>query len=165
MEVVLPVTTSPEPRVRACLSLSHVSSLLWHCNMWETYSVGYPQSLGHAGEGHDPLVAINFPVGGSLAASLAAHISCLGGAFFVSIFRASQSTWGEDVSWSVSILCQRAGKVFLKLALSIESLRLLETLFPSTVFHSPSGYVGTLVKSLQFLSWVLWDCNFGNPAS
>ena len=53
---------------------------------------GYPQSLGHAGEGYDPLVVITFPVGSSLDASLAAYLSCIEGAFFVASFRASQST-------------------------------------------------------------------------
>ena len=51
------------------------------------------------------------------------------------------------------------------MALYIESLILVETLSPNAVFLSPSGYVGTLVKSLQFLSWILWYCNLGDPAS
>ena len=60
--------------------------------MCGTFLAGFPQSLRHAGEGHDALVANVFTVGDSLAASLAAHLSCLEGAFFVAIFRASEST-------------------------------------------------------------------------
>ena len=51
------------------------------------------------------------------------------------------------------------------MVLSIESLILVKTLSPSAEFLFPYGDVGTLVKSLQFLSWMLWGCNFGNPAS
>ena len=36
------------------------------------------------------------------AASMAAHISCLEGTFFVAGFRASQSTWG-DISRGVCL--------------------------------------------------------------
>ena len=66
---------------RTCLSLSHVLSPLWHWNICETYSVGFPQYLGHAGEDHDTIVAITFPVDSYFAASMAAHISCLEGTF------------------------------------------------------------------------------------
>ena len=86
-------------------------------------SAGFPQSLVHAGEGYDLLVAINFPVGVYLAEILAAHIIFLGGAFFVASFRASQSTWDCDVSWRVYIFCHRARRVFLNVALYIEDLR------------------------------------------
>ena len=49
--------------------------------MCGTYSAGFPHSLGHAGDGHDSLVVITFPVGGSLDDSLAANLSCLEGFF------------------------------------------------------------------------------------
>ena len=81
---------------------------------------GLPQPLGNAGEGHDPLIAIIFPADISLSASLAAHISCLGDAFFVASFKASQSTWVCDVSWRVSIFFQRARRGFLNVDFSIE---------------------------------------------
>ena len=48
------------------------------------------------------------------------------------------------------ILCQQAIKGVLKVVLSIESLRLLETLSPSAVFLFPYENAGMLVKSLQF---------------
>ena len=48
--------------------------------------------LGMLGGVHDNLVAISFPVGSYLAASLDYHISCLEGAFFVASFSAYQST-------------------------------------------------------------------------
>ena len=84
----------PSPQLEmTCLRFSHVSSPLWHWNMCEMSSVGCPQSLGHAVEGHYPLVAMTLPVGISLDASLASHLRCLQGAFFVAIFSASQSTW------------------------------------------------------------------------
>ena len=60
--------------------------------MFGTSLAGFTRSLGHAGESHDPLVAIIFTVGSSLAASLAAHLSCLEGDFFVASLRAPQST-------------------------------------------------------------------------
>ena len=47
--------------------------------------------------------------------------------------------------------------------LYIESLSLVETLWPRSVFLFPYGDVGTLVKSLQFSFWMLWYCRFGNP--
>ena len=50
---------------------------------------GFPQHLGNAGEGHDALIAIIFPAEIPLDASLAVHLSCLGGAFFVANFKAS----------------------------------------------------------------------------
>ena len=123
--------------------------------MCGTSSAGFSQSLGNAGKGHDPLFAITFPVGSSLDASMAAHLSCLVGAFFVPSFRESQSTRECDVSWRVYIFCQRARRDFLNVALSIEDLRWVETLWPSAVFLFPFRAVGTLVKSLQFSSWIL----------
>ena len=51
--------------------------------MCGTSLAGFPQSIGHADEGHDPLISIIFPVGISLTASLADHISCLRGNLFV----------------------------------------------------------------------------------
>ena len=57
--------------------------------MCGTSLAGFPQSIGHADEGHDPLISIIFPVGIYLNASLADHLSCLGGAFFVASFKAS----------------------------------------------------------------------------
>ena len=87
--------------------------------------VGCPHSLGRVGDGHDPLICINFPVGISLAASIAAHLSCLEGAFFVASFSDSQSTRVCDVSWSVYILCQQDSRGILNMALSIESLILV----------------------------------------
>ena len=57
--------------------------------MCVTSLVGFPQSLGHAGEFHDPLVAITFPVGSYLAASLASHMSCFEGDFLWLFFNAS----------------------------------------------------------------------------
>ena len=50
------------------------------------------------------------------------------------------------------------------MALSIESLRLVDTLLPRSVYLFPYGFVGVLVKSFQFSSWILWDWSFGNPA-
>ena len=47
---------------------------------------------GHAVVGHDPLVAINFTVGSSLAASFISHMSYREGDFLVTDLRASQST-------------------------------------------------------------------------
>ena len=96
--------------------------------MCGTSLAGFIQSLGHDGEGHDHLVAIIFPVGNYLAASLAAHLSCLGGDYFVASFRASQSTRECDVSWIVYIFFQRARRGFLNVALYIEDLRSVETL-------------------------------------
>ena len=43
-------------------------------------------------------------------------------------------------------------KIFFKVALSIDSLRLVEKLSPSAVFNFLSGYVGKLMESLQFYS-------------
>ena len=131
--------------------------------MCGTSLAGCPQYLAHDGYGHEPLVFITFPVGSSLAASLAVHLSCLKGYLFVSSFSASQSTRVWDVSWSVSILCRRAIRGILKIALSIESLSLVENLCPISEFLFPSGAVGTLVKSLYFSSWMLWYWSFGNP--
>ena len=99
---------------------------------------------------HDPLVVINFPVGSSLDASLAAHLSFLGGTFFVAGFSDSQPIRVWYDLWSVSILCQISRRSFLNVALSIESLRLVYTLLPRLVYLLPSGSVGKLVKSLHF---------------
>ena len=77
--------------------------------MCGTSSEGFPQSIGHAGEGHDPLVSITFPVWSSLSESLAAHFSCLGGDFFVAGFRASQSTRECVVLWRVYIFPRGIG--------------------------------------------------------
>ena len=65
----------------------------------------------------------------------------------------------------MSIFLQRYRRGFLEVELSIESLRLAETLSPSDMFLYPSGDVGALVNSLQFSYWMLRDCIFGNPAS
>ena len=116
------------------------------------YFVGCPQFLGHAGLGQDPLVSINFPVGISLEDSLTAHLRCREGYFLVEILSASQSTQECDISWRVSILSHQSRGGIFKVYLSIESLRLVETLSPSAVFIFPSEEVGTLVKSIQFSS-------------
>ena len=111
-----------------CFSLSHVSPPLWQWDMCGTSLVGFPHSLWHDGEVHDTPVAIIFPVGSSLAESLDAHLICLEDAFFVASFRSYQSTWVWDVSWIVYIFYQQARRGFLSVALSIENLRLVETL-------------------------------------
>ena len=49
------------------------------------------------------------------------------------------------------------------MALSIESLRLVDTLLPRSVYLFPSRSAGTLAKSLHFSSWIFWDWSFGNP--
>ena len=54
------------------------------------YSVIFPQLLGYSGVGHDPLVAITFPVGIYLEDIIIAHMSCCDGAFLVATLRASQ---------------------------------------------------------------------------
>ena len=144
--------------------LSHVSFPLWHWNICWTSLAGFAHSLGHAREVHDALVDITFPVGSSLDAIMAAHLSCLVGAFFVPSFRESQSTRECDVSCILYIFCQQDRRGFLNVALYIEDLRLVETLWPSAVFLLPYRAVGTLVKSLQFSYRILWDCDLGNPA-
>ena len=88
-----------------------------------TSLAGCPQYLGHDGDDHEPLVDIHFPVGSSLADSISTHMSCLEGYVLVASFSASQSTRVWDVSWSVSILCQRAIRSILNVALYIDSLR------------------------------------------
>ena len=118
--------------------------------MCGTSSADNPQSLGSSGEGHDTIVAITFPVCSYLDASLDANLRCLGGAFFVASFRASQSTRECDVSCILYIFCQQDRRGFLNVALYIEDLRSVETLWPSAVFLLPYRAVGTLVKSLQF---------------
>ena len=130
-----------------------------------TSLVECPKLLGHDGMGQHPLVFINFTVGSSLADNLTAHLSCREGAFWWLFLRASQYTWGCDISWSVSILCHSDRRVILKVLLSIEHLRFLETLSPIAVFLFPSEDVVTLVKSLQCSSWMLWDLVVMNPAS
>ena len=150
---------------RNFLRLSHISSPLWHCNMCETPLAGYPQSLGHVWEGHELLVAIDFPMGSSLGASLADHLRCLEGGFWCPILERS-NILRCGISCGVCIFCASGlGGVCVLLngSLSIESLCLVENLLPSSVFISPSGDVETLVKSIQVLSWMLWDCSFGNP--
>ena len=54
--------------------------------MCVTPSVGCTQYLRNAGEGHDPLFAISFPVGVSLTDSLTAHLIFLGGTLFAAVF-------------------------------------------------------------------------------
>ena len=142
-------------RERTFKTFYHVSSHLWHWNMCGMSSAVFPYSLRHAGEGHDPLFAITFTLGGSLYDSLYSHLSCLEGTFFVANFSASQSTLVWDVSWSVYILCQKSGRGLFEIVLSIESLSSVQTLLPSSVFLFPSGAVGTPMKSLQFLSWMM----------
>ena len=61
--------------------------------MCGTSSAGFSKSLGHAGEDHDPLVAIIFPVGSSLDASMDAHLNCIECGFCVAGFSTSHSTW------------------------------------------------------------------------
>ena len=56
------------------------------------YLVEFPQSLGNAIVSHDPIFAITFPVGSSLADCLTDHLSCLESDFCVAIFSVSQST-------------------------------------------------------------------------
>ena len=73
--------------------------------MGGTILAGFPHSLRNDGEFHDTIIGIILPVCSSLAASLSAHISCLGGAFLVDSFRTSQSTWVCDVSCRVYIFC------------------------------------------------------------
>ena len=55
------------------------------------------QSVSHTGEGHDPLFAINFAVGSSLADSMANYLICVEGDCFVAIFSASQTTQVWDI--------------------------------------------------------------------
>ena len=52
----------------------------------------------HAGEVHDTLVSITFPLVIFLASIITADMICLEGASFVAIFRTSQSTQGWDIS-------------------------------------------------------------------
>ena len=59
----------------------------------------------------------------------------------------------EDViSHGVCLHCAIGIEGFLKVKLSIKSIRLVETLSPSMVFLFPYEGVGTLVKSPQFSS-------------
>ena len=51
------------------------------------------------------------------------------------------------------------------MSLSIESMGLVNTLYPSTVFLFNSEDMGTSVKSLQLSSWMLWGLVFMNPSS
>ena len=44
----------------------------------------------------------------------------------------------------------------MKAALSIVSIRLVETLSPGEVFLFPSVFLGTFIKILQFLPWIFW---------
>ena len=64
----------------------------------------------------------------------------------------------------MSILCYR-DIIFFMVVFSIEFMRLGETLSSSAVFLFLSEDVGTLVKSLQFSSWMLWYLVVMNPAS
>ena len=133
---------------RTFLVFSHILSPLWHWKMWGTSSVIFPQLLGHSFVGHDSFVAINFTIWSSLVASLIAHLSCRKEEFLVSAFRTSQSTWGFNISWSVSILRHQPRRGVLKVVFYISSRILLETLSPSAVFLFPSEDVGAFVNSL-----------------
>ena len=66
--------------------------------------VGCPQSLGHSGDGHYPLVAITFPVGSSLADILPDHLSCLEG-YFLRIFLTRPGLLEDGMSHEVCIFC------------------------------------------------------------
>ena len=75
------------------------------------FFVGCPQSLGHSGKGHDLLSAITFPVERYLAASLTAHLRCLGGAFLW-LFLARPNILKDGMSHEVCIFCSSGIKVF-----------------------------------------------------
>ena len=47
----------------------------------------------------------------------------------------------------------------------VESMILEETFYPRAVSLFPYEYVETLVKSLQFSYWMLWDLGVVNPSS
>ena len=72
--------------------------------MCVTSPVLCPQSLGHASEGHDLLVAVTLPVGSSLADSLAAHLSCLEDDFLL-LFLTCPSIIEDITSHEVFIFC------------------------------------------------------------
>ena len=113
--------------------------------MWVMSSLRLPQFLGHADVSHDPLVAITFLLGRSLAASIIYHMSCCGGDFLVTALSASQSTWGCDISWSDSILCHKNRKI-LKVVLYFESMILVEPFSPNGLFLFSNKWCGDVSK-------------------
>ena len=72
--------------------------------MCVTSPVLCPQSLGHASEGHDLIVAVTFPVGSSLADILPDHLSCLEG-YFLRIFLTRPGLLEDGMSHEVCIFC------------------------------------------------------------
>ena len=83
---------------------------------------------------HDHLVDVTYPVRSYLTSSLTAYLICLEGDVLVAILSASQYTRVRDISWSMSTLFHLYRRIILKVVLSIESLILVETFSPSTVF-------------------------------
>ena len=123
-----------------------------------TSSVRCTQFLGHSGVVHDPIFDITFNIGGSLASSLIAHLSYCEGSFLVDNFRVSQSTLGCDISCSVPILCHLSRRGFFKVVLSIESMILVKTLSPSSVFTSLLRMWGRLLIVYSSHLYVLRPC-------
>ena len=62
--------------------------------------------MGNAGEVHDPLVAITFPVGISSTDSLSTHMSCLRGDFLWPIL-ARPSLLECEMCFGVCLFCTR----------------------------------------------------------